>query len=83
MESELRVFVEEDGYFTVRELLTDEDGLKMVGLNPLTPLGRSLDELKGELMDYMEALNKPHIKEGQHDYFVLEYEETPPIEERH
>lgn len=83
MESELRVFVENEGYFTIRELITDEDGFSMIGLNPLIPMGESIEDLKTEIAEYITAFAKPFVKEGDYDYFTLEIEEKPDPSELH
>lgn len=75
MNTTLRVLREEDGWYTIRECVEDEEDGTLVSLNPIVPLSETYDGLKGELMDFMEAFNEPVLHEKDVGFFSVEVTE--------
>jgi hypothetical protein len=75
MDTTLRVLREEDGWYTIRECIEDEEDGTLVSMNPLMPLGETYDGLKGELLDFLEAFDLPVLHEKDVGFFSIEVKE--------
>jgi uncharacterized protein (DUF433 family) len=73
-----RVFREESGHFTIREVFYERDGQMIAyGATPVTPTGGSLNELTQELAWLVEALASPILTIAEADAEIAKHPPRP------
>lgn len=58
--------IESEEVFRIHEVYYNQKGeITAFSENPITPLGDTLDELRGDLEYYMQALDRPVLKKEE------------------
>lgn len=58
--------IESEDIFRIHEVYYNEKGgITAFSENPITPLGETLDELRGDLEYYLQALDRPVLKKEE------------------
>jgi hypothetical protein len=73
-----RVFREENGQYTIREVFYERDGQMITySASPVTPIGGSLSELTQELARMVEALAAPVLAIAEADAEIAKQPSQP------
>ncbi|MBI3957722.1 MAG: hypothetical protein HY328_02845 [Chloroflexi bacterium] len=73
-----RVFQEENGQYTFREVFTEHNGQVITyGRTPVMPIGESLDALAGEIEWFKEALLQPALTVEAMEQQIAKQSTTP------
>ena len=76
--SEVMVYKDEEGFFSFREVIRDEDG-DLCGISPhdISPIGKTLNELAEDLTLFIKAIQEDYL-----DFEELEFDESDEEEEK-